>query len=54
MKRCLVTLACLSSFTLAAAQQRPYQLGDVDACLAAAERAGRPTIVLFNFDDKSG
>ena len=54
MKRCLATLACLWSLTFAAAQERLYQRGDVDACLAAAQRAGRPTIVLFNFDDESG
>jgi len=44
----LLLLSCLS------AQGKPYQEGDVDAFLAAAKAAGRPAIVLFNFDAKSG
>ena len=54
MMRRLSVLACLSALTLATAQDRPYQEGDVDAFLATAKAAGRPALVLFNFDDKSG
>lgn len=54
MKRSLRALACLSSLTLATAQDRPYREGDVDAFLADARNAGRPAVVLFNFDAESG
>jgi len=36
------------------AQDKPYDQGDVDAFLQRARSAGKPAIVLFNFDDKSG
>ena len=37
-----------------AAQEKPYQEGDVDAFLRGARGEGRPAVVLFNFDEKSG
>ena len=37
-----------------AAQDLPYQEGNVDTFLHAARANGRPAIVLFNFDAKSG
>jgi hypothetical protein len=37
-----------------AAQDLPYKEGNVDAFLHAARANGRPAIVLFNFDAKSG
>lgn len=54
MKRSFLALACLSSLSLATAQDRPYQEGDVDTFLADAKAAARPVIVLFNFDAESG
>lgn len=54
MKRTLRALACVTSLTLATAQDRPYREGGVDAFLADAKAAGRPAIVLFNFDAESG
>ena len=37
-----------------AAQEKPYQEGDVDAFLRGARGEGRPAVVLCNFDEKSG
>jgi hypothetical protein len=42
------------SFASLATQDKPYQEGDVDAFLTTARSNGRPSIVLFNFDEKSG
>jgi hypothetical protein len=54
MRRALAGVACLLSLSCLMAQDKPYQEGDVDAFLADARSEGRPAIVLFNFDDKSG
>ena len=54
MKPSLLALACVTSLSLATAQGRPYQEGDVDAFLADAKATGRPAVVLFNFDAESG
>lgn len=54
MRRALAAVACLLSLSFLAGQDKPYQEGDVDAFLADARSEGRPAIVLFNFNAKSG
>ena len=49
----ITTFLGLSIASLAA-QDKPYQEGDVNAFLTTARSNGRPSIVLFNFDEKSG
>jgi hypothetical protein len=49
----ITTFLGLSIASLAA-QDKPYQEGDVDAFLTTARSNERPSIVLFNFDEKSG
>ncbi|MFT4844043.1 MAG: hypothetical protein ACI8UD_000228 [Planctomycetota bacterium] len=47
-------MAAMAMVVSLAAQDRPYQEGHVEAFLKAARSNGRPAIVLFNFDAKSG
>lgn len=47
-------IAVVALVTNLAAQDLPYKEGNVDAFLHAARANGRPAIVLFNFDAKSG
>lgn len=54
MRRVASILAGLLLQPYLAAQDKPYQEGGVDALLATAKAAGRPAIVLFNFDEESG
>ncbi len=49
-----LAIAAVALVANLAAQDRPYQEGNVDAFLETARVNGRPAIVLFNFDAKSG
>lgn len=52
MAACMLSLSCLVAQDDPSA--KPYREGNVDAFLAEARGEGRPAIVLFNFDAKSG
>lgn len=54
MTRVLTIALCLMALSSLAAQKECYQEGGVDGFLKQARSEGRPSIVLFNFDDKSG
>lgn len=54
MRSALGLAMCLFTWSCLVAQGECYQEGDVDAFLKGAREGGRPAIVLFNFDAKSG
>ena len=54
MTRVLTIALWLMALSSLAAQEKCYQEGGVDSFLKQARSEGRPSIVLFNFDDKSG
>ena len=54
MRSALGLAMCLFTWSCLVAQGECYQEGNVDAFLKSAREEGRPAIVLFNFDAKSG